>query len=442
MSHNRLAFATSFAILALAAIGLEALLTAKLFRRRFWWLQVALLSGFLGWSLYRAAVLPEPLATKFESMIRAGNPNMWIPNLGDLHDAQAWFVERYRRAAILCVAGIAIWVALRYRPAVNRHLFPVIAGMMLGDLLMFGYGKRVLQEKDLYFPAIPALREMANSEPGRAIGIDTLPANLLQAIGLTDIRGYDSVDPERWLGLVFASAQEGHHSDYAATQNFIPRYRISRPDGVRFPSMLDMISLRYAIFRGMPAPDIQPRFQSPDYYVLENHRALPRVYIPRRVESVRTDQDALRKVTIPEFDARSVAYVESRLDMWGPIRGTAKIVEEIPTNIVVDAQMQTPGLLVLADNWDKGWRAYVNGKRTPILRTNYAIRGVVLSSGSNKVEFRYESSALALGNALALASILILLGWTRVVVWRRRKNNPICARQVEPESPSLPILQA
>jgi hypothetical protein len=192
----------------------------------------------------------------------------------------------------------------------------------------------------------------------------------------------------------------------------------------------------------MPAPDIQPRFQSPDYYVLENHRALPRVYIPRRVESVRTDQDALRKVTIPEFDARSVAYVESRLDMWGPIRGTAKIVEEIPTKIVVDAQMQTPGLLVLADNWDKGWRAYVNGKRTPILRTNYAIRGVVLSSGSNKVEFRYESSALALGNALALASILILLGWTRVVVWRRRKNNPICARQVEPESPSLPILQA
>lgn len=442
MSHNRLVFATSFSILALATIGFEALVEARLFQRRLWWLQVALLSGFLGWSLYRAAVLPEPLATKFESMIRAGQPDMWVPNLGDLRDAQAWFIERYRRAAILCVAGIAIWVALRYRPAAHRLLIPVVAVMMLGDLLLFGYGKRVLQEKDLYFPAIPALAEMANSDPGRAIGIDTLPANLLQAIGLTDIRGYDSVDPERWLKLVFASAKEGDHSDYAATQNFVPRYKIVRPDGVRFPSLLDMISLRYAIFRGLPAADVRPRFQSPDYYVLENHRALPRVYVPQRVESVRTDKDALRMVTIPEFDARNVAYVESRVDMWGPIRGTAKILEEIPTKIIVDAQMRTPGLLVLADNWDKGWRAYVNGKRTPILRTNYAIRGVLLSSGSNRVEFRYESSALTLGNGLALASILILLGWIRVAVWRRPKNNPICTRQVGPESESLPILQA
>jgi uncharacterized membrane protein YfhO len=76
---------------------------------------------------------------------------------------------------------------------------------------------------------------------------------------------------------------------------------------------------------------------------------------------------------------------------------------------------------VLADNWDKGWRAYVNGKRTPIVRANYAIRGVLLEPGSSRIEFRYEPSALALGNALAVAAIASLFAWAAALAWRRRK---------------------
>jgi len=443
MSHNRLVFASSFAILALAAMGLESMLSDERRRQWWWWLQMSLILGFLGWCIYRSQILPEPLATEFEERIRDGQPDIWVPTLDVLREAKVWFTHRYQKAAVLCLAGLAIWLVWRFRPSAGRFAIAVVGILMLADLLSFGYGKRVTSDPALYFPDIPALREMAKAAPGREFCIDCMPANMAQAIGLMDIRGFDSVDPERWLRLLWvASGTEGEHFDYAATQSFQPRWKIVAPDEIRFPAVLDMVSVRYAIFRGKPLPGIRPRFRSEDYWVLENRHALPRVYVPARVESVPNDDEALRRLEDPEFDPRDVAYVDASMSMWGTIRGKAEIREEVPTRIVVDAQMQTRGLLVLADNWDKGWRAYVNGKVTPILRTNYSIRGVVLPSGASTVEFRYASPALALGHTLAAAAITILLGWGAALVLRRRKHAPTAAATLSQPASALPITPA
>jgi hypothetical protein len=201
----------------------------------------------------------------------------------------------------------------------------------------------------------------------------------------------------------------------------MPVLSISRPSEVTFPPVLDMLAVRYAIFRGVPPRGIKPRFRSEDYWVLENLRAMPRLYIPRRVEGVSKDEDALAKLALPSFDPREVAYVNASMAMSGAVRGRARIKEEEPTRIVVDAQMQTRGLLVLADNWDKGWHAWVNGKPTQILRANYTIRGVIVPAGSNTVVFRYESPALALGNQLAVGALAVLFAWTMAMLLRRRR---------------------
>ncbi len=444
MSHNRLVFASSFAILALAAMGLETMLTDERRRQGWWWLQMSLLAGFLAWCLYRSQVFPEPLATVFEKRIHGGMPDVWVSTLDMLRRARAWFSSQYLKAGVLCLAGLAIWLLWRFRPSAKRLTFPVVGVLMVGDLLMFGYGKREMRDPVLYYPEVPALREMAKAIPGREIGINCLPANMAQAVGLMDIRGFDSVDPERWLKLLWtASGEEGKHFDYAATQTFEPRWKIVAPDEVRFPAVLDMLSVRYAIFRGAPKPGIKPRFRSEDYWVLENRHALPRVYVPTRVETVPSDEETLRKLALPDFNPREVAYVDSHMAMWGVVRGKAEIKEEIPTRIVVEAEMQTRGLLVLADNWDKGWRAYVNGKPAPIVHADYSIRGVVLPPGSSKVEFRYESAALARGNVLALVAIAILLGWTAASAWRRRRDALVTGqamRQAPNPLPAAPVV--
>jgi len=423
MSHNRLVFASSFALLALAAIGLESILADHRCRRAWWWLQLGLLAGLLGWCLYRSNVYPEPLATVFERRVRLGRPEAWVPTLEAVAVAKAWFAHRYQKAAVICAVGIAMWLVLKLRPTARRLAVPVIAVVMLGDLLLFGYGKRFTYGPELYYPEVPALREMAHATPGRSVGINCLPANMGQAVGLYDIRGFDSVDPERWLRLLWiGSGIEGDHPDYAATQRYVPRWKMVAPDEIRFPAVLDMLSLRYAIFRGAPPPGMKARFRSEDYWVIENRRALPRVYVPEHVQSSLDDAETLRRLAAPTFDPRRTAYVKSNLSISGLVNGSAQIREEVPTRIVVDAQMRTQGLLVLADNWDKGWRAYVNGKKSPILRANYAVRGVVLPPGSSTVEFRYESQMLAIGNWLALAAIVGLLGWGLLLAYRQRRS--------------------
>ena len=116
-------------------------------------------------------------------------------------------------------------------------------------------------------------------------------------------------------------------------------------------------------------------------------------------------------MTSPQFNPANVAFVETPVELPANCRGTAQITNEIPTHIMISVQMETPGLIVLADNWDKGWRAYWNGKPVPVLRANYAIRGVVLPAGNGTLEFIYRPASLIVGLWLAGLAVVVLAGW-------------------------------
>jgi uncharacterized membrane protein YfhO len=139
---------------------------------------------------------------------------------------------------------------------------------------------------------------------------------------------------------------------------------------------------------------------------------------------VADDSERLGKLASAQFDARAVAYVESFVNLPDECRGEAEISAEIPTRVTVSVKMETPGLVVLTDLWDKGWRAYLNGQRVPILRANHAVRGVLVPAGLGTVEFRYEPASLALGIKLAILAAIILLSWL-VIVARRADNSEL-----------------
>jgi hypothetical protein len=425
LSANRLAFATGFSLLMLAAVGLEGLQGGALARRPRLGVQLAILAGLLGWCVYRSAVLPEPLATEYEGGIRLGHSVDSLRSIEELHAAQDWFTHRYQKAAVFCLLGIEIWLVLRFRPQANRRVFPLVGALLVADLLLFGYGKRIPQPRSLYYPEVPALKQLAAAPPGRVLGVDCFPANLAQAVGLSDVRGYDAVDPYRWIRLLWVGARlKSPVYEYAAVQYLDAYYRFVPPNTIRFPPVLDMVALRYAIFRGHPPAGLSPRFQSPDYWIMENPAALPRVFVPNRVEVVPDGEAILGKLSLPSFDARRVAYVENAVDLPGAVRGEAEIRAESPARVVVNARMTTAGLVVLADNWDAGWRVYVNGKRAPLLRTNYALRGVILPAGEAEVEFRYQPASVRWGRAIALSCLLVVAAFAGLCGWRRRRPSP------------------
>lgn len=412
LSHNRFVFAASFAVLAMTAVGLEVLRQGPIRWRRWFWVPPALLAGLCAWCIYRAAFLPEPIDTQLAAAVLQGNPVIWVRDLAGVERVQSWFTRHYGLAAALCGLGLVGWWLLWSGQLWRFRFFPVLAAALVGDLLWFGYGRNAQCDPALYFPTLPALSEVAKSAPGRIIGYNCLPANLAAMCGLRDIRGYDGIDPARFTELLLSVANPNSAVfPYAQTQWLLPKAAFTPEGSLRLAPVFDMLDVRYVIFRGSPQPNARPAFQAPDYWVMVNSNALPRTFVPQRVETVADDKTRLAKLSADDFDPREVAYVESQVSLPGPCRGTAGIVEEISTRIVVSVSMETAGLVVLSDLWDTGWHARLNGQRVPILRTNHAIRGVVVPAGSGTLEFRYAPASFAWGLSLAGLAGVVLLCW-------------------------------
>ena len=356
MSHNRLVFLTSFAILALTANGLETLLGGPIQRRWWFWLPAVLLAALCGWCLYRSAVLPAAISSQadYDAFYRWkwGNGEA----AGDVHQIQAWFIRHYTIMAEFCLVGVIGWLGLWFQKPRRFRLFPVLVFLLVADLLRFDYGRNAQCDPALYYPEVPALKEIIRSPPGRIIGGFPAPLGFMQ--GLNDIRGYDAIDPARMVDVLKTTASTSSSiPSCAETFLLVPQGKLLPPSGVGLPPVLDMLDVRYVILRGTPPSFMHPPFQSDDYWVLVNSNALPRAFVPRTVKTVAAGQE-LKEVASPQFNPADVALTTSPVELPARCRGTVQITNEIPTRIRISAQMETPGLIVLADNWDKGWRAF------------------------------------------------------------------------------------
>ena len=59
--------------------------------------------------------------------------------------------------------------------------------------------------------------------------------------------------------------------------------------------------------------------------------------------------------------------------------------------------------------YDKGWKAYVDEKELPIVRTNYVLRGLSLPAGQNKeIKFEFKPESFYTGEKIALVAGIVL----------------------------------
>jgi hypothetical protein len=321
-------------------------------------------------------------------------------------------MSMYVSGAVCCIGALVFWTWLWLKRTFPRWIVPALGIVLAAELLLFGYGRTAQCDPRLYYPAVPALDRIAQSPPGRVLPYGCLPANLLQTKELLDVRGYDGVDPARLVDLMdIAAAPNTIKLDYAAVQSFTPRIlSMALPDTVRLPPVLDLLGVRYLVYANSTAPAGAPMSaRTTDYFVLVNPAALPRIFVPLAVEMESDYQARIAKLSSAGFDPRETAYVEEAIDLPTLTKGEAKIEHENPQRITVRAKMQTPGLIVLSDRWDKGWQAILNGKSVPILHVDHAIRGVVAPAGESTIVFRYAPRSLMIGLGAASIALVVLL---------------------------------
>jgi hypothetical protein len=98
--------------------------------------------------------------------------------------------------------------------------------------------------------------------------------------------------------------------------------------------------------------------------------------------------------------------------------GTTTIVVDDPERVELETSSEGPSYLFLADTFDPGWSATVDGKPAPIRPAYVAFRAVYLPAGAHRVAFTYVPAGFRPGlvaTAAGLAVVLVLLAWPRRV---------------------------
>lgn len=402
LSYNRFVFATSFALLALATIGLDKILNGNFRWHKFYYLPVAVLIALGVWCLIRACALPDILQTVLPQLVADGQSIQWVQDMEGVRRVQHWFTKMYLSSAVICLMALSLWAYIKLARKIPRTFALLVGLLALGELLFLDYGRAAQSAPALYYPNIPMLDKIAHAAPGRVVGYKCLPANLLQTQGLFEVRGYDGVDPARLIDLLdLGAAPDNVKMNYAAAQYFVPKIADGAlPQTIRLSPILDMLGVRYVII---------PDREDTQYYVFENDRALPRVFVPQTVELEAEASGRLAKLGSTSFDPRQVAYVETPVPDLPPGRGEAEIIEATSQRLTIKAKMEHDGLVVLADQWNSGWRAYIDDKVRPIVRVDHALRGVIAPAGESTIVFRYQPQSLRIGAGAALFALLILM---------------------------------
>jgi hypothetical protein len=94
------------------------------------------------------------------------------------------------------------------------------------------------------------------------------------------------------------------------------------------------------------------------------------------------------------------------------------VTRDGPLSVAMTALLRSPGLVVVSDLYYPGWEVTVDGVPAEILRTNRAMRGVILPSGTHRLVFRYNPLSFRVGIALSLVGLAALAG---LIAWGIRQ---------------------
>ena len=89
--------------------------------------------------------------------------------------------------------------------------------------------------------------------------------------------------------------------------------------------------------------------------------------------------------------------------------GICEIETYRPNEVVIKTHVLHHAYLVLNDIHFPGWRCFVDGEETPILRANFLFRAVALAPGEHRVRFVYRPSRLWAGISVTAATLLLSL---------------------------------
>ena len=94
----------------------------------------------------------------------------------------------------------------------------------------------------------------------------------------------------------------------------------------------------------------------------------------------------------------------------GADSGRVELVYYSPNRLRYDVSAPASGLAVFSEiYYPAGWKAFVDGKETPILRADYTLRALPVDEGEHEVEFVFAPESFTKGRVMSMASSIAII---------------------------------
>jgi len=346
-----------------------------------------------GWT----AILAVSFILALGSQTPAGSLVSLVPLLGGFRMPMKWMLFGQLSLALMAGAGAMVFGGIRGRAG---RVFAIILPLLVaGDLVRWELRLRNMEPVE---SRPDALVDRLPGNPGGAWRVETAEP--------VPVINYRMPSDREWI--------TGYHT--APMKQFVDLYAGALTAGI-LPSILPWMNARWLVAsaqfqagdRYQPRQKISctdPVFGKDARYVLcEAGDYAPRAWLASGITLASSVGETLALLAkYPPSSGMAVVNTEGISLPGRPGGGSVKVVRQTPNAVDIEAAARNDGLLVLADSFYPAWEARVDGKRVPILRTNWIFRGVEVPAGKHRVEFKWNSVVFNIGLWLSLLSWIIL----------------------------------
>lgn len=348
----------NFGLAAMAAFGMEALLTRK---NETWSRRCANVLGIYG--LFTLAVLAAGVLWRNHG----DNPRAWISGFCAVSGWVAVTVHGRRIIGSRAVTVVLFGLVLTELTALVTPLMTYRGEG--GSALKFAGNLSRFHDIGLFLKRQPGY-------PRAVVNDADVPVNLGDQEGFEMHQGYVAGVPE---GL----------------------FRME----LHLPRIQQLIGITHWVARHPERPEFQDVFTgSSGVKVFRVPGAMPRAWMVHRAESVSGFNQLNPRLTDPALDFRSTAVLIGTLPSLETCDGedTVNIVRKGPDRVTVAVKARCRGLLVVGDSYFPGWRVRVDGHPGTLLPVYGVLRGVVVPGGMHTVDMIYRPASVIAGISLSL----------------------------------------
>ena len=204
---------------------------------------------------------------------------------------------------------------------------------------------------------------------------------------------------------------------------------------MQYPNLVDILNIKYIIAPTLPEditqydPQVQalviriksflsryqPVFAGRRYTVYKNQHAIPRAHLVHDYE-VYDEAETMDILKSPSYDPYTTVLLEQDpgLDMPSPavdsISESVELVHYSPNEITCLVKTESPGFLIVADNWHPDWHAFVDGRRSRTYVANHTVRAVYVPAGHHEITMKYLSRGFIIGRIISIITLFLTMG--------------------------------